>query len=216
MRHPKRLLFLDIDGVLNSFAWEREYHAKFGHIPSEWTNEMIAEVQLDPKAVQRLNCFCRSAGCQVVISSMWRTHFDLATISKLLRGHGFKGRIISQTPKLSLLEMDPEPTGVPLRMSTYSHPLFDKQRSLEIETWICHNYSLEERHKLHICIVDDMAEMGRLSSWFIQTKEATGWLDEHSEKLALCLQQPLGNTLDTPSPLLREGAAKRMTPECCL
>lgn len=53
-----RILFLDVDGVLNTHdGWEAGHH---GHD------------SLDPGPVARLNRLCARTGCRIVVSSTWR------------------------------------------------------------------------------------------------------------------------------------------------
>ncbi len=78
------IVFLDIDGVLNSPDW-------FGHWPpkDEVTAgidvrdlALVADMYLDPVAVQRLN---RLAGkAEIVITSSWRRGFTAAEIRWML------------------------------------------------------------------------------------------------------------------------------------
>lgn len=55
----ERIVFLDIDGVLNS----RAFYDRVGLIPHPW---------LDPDAIARLDRLCREADAAVVLTSAWR------------------------------------------------------------------------------------------------------------------------------------------------
>lgn len=82
-----RLIFLDIDGVLNSapFLVDRD--------------GLDHDQQIDPRAVERLNTLVRRSDAKVVISSSWRCHLPLDRIQDILCGHGFQGEIIGATPR---------------------------------------------------------------------------------------------------------------------
>jgi hypothetical protein len=77
-----RVVFLDIDGVLNSEDW---YWRGGTGFPA-----------LDPAAIARLDRICRETGAVVVLSSAWRGD---DRIPGWLAERGFTGRIIDQTPR---------------------------------------------------------------------------------------------------------------------
>lgn len=75
-----RVLFLDIDGVLNTHsAWRKGFN---GHR------------DCDPDAMRRLNALCVRTGCRVVVSSTWRIGFYRGKdgCRAHLRRLGFRGR----------------------------------------------------------------------------------------------------------------------------
>ncbi len=86
------VLFLDIDGVLNSEGWLARYQGRALHLPTH-ASEMI-----DPGAVARLDRIQRATGCLVVVSSSWRHRLPLAGIEQHLRHHGLGGRLHDRTP----------------------------------------------------------------------------------------------------------------------
>lgn len=61
----KKVIFLDIDGVLNSYT----YYEKLS------TNEMLAD-SLDRDCVQRLSHIVKATGAKLVLSSSWRVGWD--------------------------------------------------------------------------------------------------------------------------------------------
>ena len=94
MSTPLRVLFLDIDGVLNS----RRTCLALGGIPHGLTPADVAK--LDPVALVLVRNLCRSAGLSVVVSSTWRIlhHWDaigraldLPTMGATPRLGGFRG-----------------------------------------------------------------------------------------------------------------------------
>jgi hypothetical protein len=88
-----KIIFLDIDGVLNHEAFYGQRHdnlkkgIKIKHPYSE----------IDPACVEKLNVLCGETGAKVVISSTWR-HSGLDYCRDVLEFHGFKGEIIDITP----------------------------------------------------------------------------------------------------------------------
>lgn len=83
-----RILFLDIDGVLNhkAFLESLGYHARIGLD------------HLDPEAVAVLDRIVALTGVKVVVSSAWRVIFTADEIQALLHARGFRGSIIGATP----------------------------------------------------------------------------------------------------------------------
>lgn len=77
------LVFLDIDGVLNS---ERMADVMYGGLETD--------------CVTRLNRITADPDVQVVISSSWRKHYGVTEIYDQLRVAGFNGRIAGHTPAL--------------------------------------------------------------------------------------------------------------------
>lgn len=73
----RRVLFLDIDGVLNS----RRTHHALGQYPMDLTE--LAHLA-DPIAVRMLQRLCDSAGVSVVLSSAWRKSFPFKAIGEVL------------------------------------------------------------------------------------------------------------------------------------
>ncbi len=83
-----RVIFLDIDGVLNSSKW---WHDK-KHV--SWTDE-----QIDPRAVALLNELAPPKTTRIVVSSTWRL-MGLSRIRDVLESVGVKARVIGVTPDL--------------------------------------------------------------------------------------------------------------------
>lgn len=83
----KPVLFLDIDGVLNSEVWYRR------RTP---TGEWREEQEFDPDAVFLLKAVVCLSDCEIVISSSWRRGRELSDFHRLLPGLP----IIAMTPVL--------------------------------------------------------------------------------------------------------------------
>lgn len=90
-----KIIFLDIDGVLNHEAFYKERNEK------RYEKGAIAHPysEIDPKCVEKLNILCQESGAKVVLSSTWR-HSGLDYCKDVLEFHGFKGEIIDITPTL--------------------------------------------------------------------------------------------------------------------
>ena len=106
-----KVLFLDIDGVLNSENW-------FGYrlycIKNNMFNEVINFVNtnderikyklsmIDDRAIANLNRIIEETGCKVVLSSSWRSCVEAEnTLTEyLLKLKGFKYEFYDVTPRL--------------------------------------------------------------------------------------------------------------------
>jgi hypothetical protein len=90
-----KIIFLDIDGVLNHEVFYIERFEKCydaGEIAYPYS-------EIDPKSVNNLNQLIKETGAEVVISSTWR-HSGINYCKDALEFHGFIGKIIDKTPDL--------------------------------------------------------------------------------------------------------------------
>jgi hypothetical protein len=87
------IIFLDIDGVLNSDHFPPLDNAK------SKVGEM-AFWAVDPIAVKRLNRLTQETKSKIVISSSWCTSLEFSVLRALLHKEGVIAPIISKTPKL--------------------------------------------------------------------------------------------------------------------
>lgn len=95
----KRIVFLDIDGVLNDTRFPHSAGKASGSrviAPGEWK----PEDHLDPARIARLDTLLVATRAEVVISSSWRNAYKRPKLVALLESRGFKGRVIGQTPWL--------------------------------------------------------------------------------------------------------------------
>lgn len=74
----KRVLFLDIDGVLTSYRSIAAFGGRSGSLEG-------LHAKCDPIALQLVRRLCKSAGASVVISSAWRTSYDWSEIARVLQ-----------------------------------------------------------------------------------------------------------------------------------
>lgn len=89
------IVFLDIDGVLNSQAWLDGLNRRVecvGVWDEEWAD------QLDPACVARLGRIVAATGAAVVVSSSWREVMPISQVAAHLRARGFAGDVIDRTP----------------------------------------------------------------------------------------------------------------------
>lgn len=84
-----KVLFLDIDGVLNSQK-----------VFENWTSDSTRTV-ICPVMVERINRVIAATDCRIVISSSWRFMWEMGELMDILGLHGlWASFIIDQTPRL--------------------------------------------------------------------------------------------------------------------
>lgn len=90
------VLFLDIDGVLNSskFFESQDRNSKHGIV--------LVSSQIDVNAIDLLNKLIEKTNANIVISSTWRLGHTIYNMQNTFRAHGFKypDNIIGCTPDL--------------------------------------------------------------------------------------------------------------------
>lgn len=167
------LVFLDVDGVLNSDDWFRQQRQtdRIGHDSS----------QIDVAAVARLNRLCEPPGVEVVLSSTWRRAWPWRRFQVMLEGLGFRGRLVGQTPSF-----DPEDTT--LDEDAY----FASERGLEIAAWLERQLTPDELRDRPIVILDDDDDLWCLKHRLVRTTSAAGLQDEHVAPAAELLERPFG------------------------
>lgn len=88
----KKILFLDIDGVLNNYS----PYFKYGEAKSK--DEYYKEIY--PELIEILNRIVKETDCKIVISSSWRIIFSVEEITAMFKIRNFNGEIIDSTPIL--------------------------------------------------------------------------------------------------------------------
>ena len=113
-----KLIFLDIDGVLNcelmyENCTQQDLYEKYGYPYCDLSKEKI----------NLLNVLIEDTGSKVVLSSTWRKSNPDKSIQPILEKMGFKGEVIGSTPVLGYKQdIEGSFRGVP--------------RGCEIQSWI--------------------------------------------------------------------------------
>jgi len=133
-----KILFLDIDGVLNCTETFRRRHAAWLET-KEPTKDPLRfgwpMGHLDEDLIPLLNSICEQTDCNIVISSTWRKLAELNDLKRWLNQKGFlyPEKIIDITPTFNL------------RVS-------ENQRGVEIQAWLDTN---KDKGISAYCILDD-------------------------------------------------------------
>lgn len=138
-----KLIFLDIDGVLNNelFYSTSEYQSKKGKAT---TKEEFKLQQFDPRCVSLLNHITDKTKAKIVISSSWRSDPDIKDILKKV---GITGEIIGVTPHLAFKSSVEYKYSVP--------------RGCEIKAWLELNKEKlgNKMSRIKYVILDDDSDM---------------------------------------------------------
>jgi hypothetical protein len=82
-----KVIFLDIDGVLNSAQYIRRDDVDFDN----------PQCQIDPDAVVRLNTITETTGASIVVSSTWRLLFPLPQLQTCLAAYKINALVFDKT-----------------------------------------------------------------------------------------------------------------------
>jgi len=180
-----KLIFLDIDGVLNTIEWLD----KFQHpddrpptgeenlqrdrlqtrFPKENSNEWLFRLRMiDPAKVRMVADMVKKTGAKIVISSSWRKVVTPEQFDALLAEHGMpEGTVIGET--LHSLSSD-----------KFSR---DQPRGHYI-----HEYLQRCGHDVtHFVVLDDDARMGMVVHRYVRTYLEHGLTDDHVRRALLHL-----------------------------
>jgi len=83
-----KVIFLDVDGVLNSLEHFRDTSGK----------RKCEADQIDRACVARLNSLTQRTGASIVVSSCWRIGKSLRQLRELFKTVGIQARVVGKTP----------------------------------------------------------------------------------------------------------------------
>lgn len=165
------IVFLDIDGVLNSQQWLRERGQACRRIPRRGTAYARECWDFDPKAVSRLNAFLELSGCEVVVSSTWRKLYELAELEDIFDAVGIHSK--------PLLGQTPDHSAQPIEDAVHSN----RQRGAEIAAW-----RETFGHVGPFVVFDDDADMDAVEDHFVCILNAVGLQDEDVDEALRILE----------------------------
>lgn len=171
----KPLIFLDIDGVLNSHAWwDRRAPAQ-----SDQSLEDYYLRALDPDACALLQGLCEDTGAEIVVMSTWRILHPVEEIRHLLGKRGVTTPILGVTPDLRHHEKD------------FQEPWSSFGRGLEVQWWLRERLGDEGAANTRLVLVDDDSDFGVLKPKRVHTSFSTGLTTQHVEEMKAHLSQTL-------------------------
>jgi hypothetical protein len=170
-----KILFLDLDGVLNPEVGEDAFvshedvlrvHARMKRIHRKDVRKRLSWIH--PELVAKLNRLLASAGAQVVVSSSWREHHTLEELQIILECRGFTGTLIGMTPVIKSS-----------RFGEYT------PRGNEISAWLKGHPEVTS-----YVILDDKDDMGPHLSRLVQTDLFVGLTYGDVERAVALLSKP--------------------------
>lgn len=164
-----KILFLDIDGVLN-------------------TADDPGGVYLNPSLVNNLNSLVQRAGdeLKVVLSSSWRLHMSLDEVNTALKAAGATFDLFDRTLDLYSLEgmkIYNERDYPRRKMSDYSFPY----RAIEIHAWLVDHQSEITSY----VVIDDIYSWGWMRDRVIVTDPRMGLTEKNCEAALEILSSPI-------------------------
>jgi hypothetical protein len=161
-----KVIFLDIDGVLNSEKYATEYWDRTGkpgyggHFPKS-VKPTLENVLWDAETVKRLREIVDATQSKIVISSTWRKGFDVPNFKEMFLLYDWDAPVISITPSLA-----------------------SRNRGEEIKQWI------ESNDVENYLILDDDSDMlpEQLEN-FVNTSFWVGLTDDDKEQAITILAQ---------------------------
>ena len=146
-----KILFLDVDGVLNS---ERSFRAAKGRLAvcenqDDPYYRKITKCTIDPVACALIDRICSEGGVKIVISSTHRKHFNdgpekLAQLNSYFQFLGLSTEIVGWTDSL----------GVPGDTQEERASFYACLKGHEIQKWLD-----EHPEVTHYAIIDDSSDM---------------------------------------------------------
>lgn len=169
-----KILFLDVDGVLNSQAW-------FDALPQSASGLVVLDKlidRIDPEAVARVNQITDATDAQIILSTNWiyEGNAGLADTKTTLRQAGLKAPFWGAT-------------GCTVRKMS----LHSRAGEIGMTLWRMQ----EEAHSpvTGFVILEDEHPLKGFELWTIHTTWEHGLLDEHVEKAIAILETPWNGEL---------------------
>jgi len=160
-----KIIFLDIDGVLNSKGSMRR------------AGKRIFNDNPDPIHIGWLNYIVEKTGAVLVISSVWRKNCSSSYIWRLLSLLGFKGEVRGSTPHTGDIRGNEIRCWIDRYNNGKDWNLTDRDKKIEpIESFV---------------ILDDDADMGSLVSRLVQCKNESGLTRKEAEKAVKILNNDI-------------------------
>lgn len=139
------ILFLDVDGVLNSNRWFSSEEGRKREFVDDWR-----ETHIDPDAVAQLNRIVTETRCDIILSSTWRNGYSLGSTLRCFRRKGISeeswNAIVGKTPNLNT------------------------PRGREIKAWLDENHRADSV----FVILDDDGDMEDLIPYLVLTNANEG------------------------------------------
>jgi hypothetical protein len=160
-RNMDKVIFLDIDGVLNTKWWYTQMDRNTPKDKYGYT--------FDPRSVANLKKIIDETGADIVISSSWKS-FGLSELEEMWQDRELPGKLIDITPNSVSDEM--------LLNADLDHMELFHIRGMEIKEWL----DKHGKNVSHYVIIDDMDNfLPEQKSHFVQTDPEVGITEEDAD-----------------------------------
>jgi hypothetical protein len=165
----RKVIFLDIDGVLNT---------KWGYTQMDRnTPKDKYGYAFDPNAVANLKKIVDETGADIVISSSWKS-FGFSGLEDMWQDRGLPGKLIGITPNSVSDEM--------LLNADLDHIELFSIRGMEIKEWL----DKHGKNVSHYVIIDDVDNfLSSQKSHFVQTDPEVGITESDVKKVVRLLNK---------------------------
>jgi len=187
-----KIIFLDIDGVLNHQKW---YTFRHEYMDMKVVSDQYPKYEFDPGSVECLNWITDATGAKIVVSSTWRRGRTIEELQELLKSVGVTGEVIGKTPSL----------GTPTRYDGDGDVGYTIPRGCEIDYWLKQNkfqrinWSIEVQKDFdkksqvsnYIILDDDSDMLYNQREHFFKTPQLTGLDTEIAKQVIFFLNKPI-------------------------
>lgn len=136
-----KILFLDIDGVLNSYRNNKKNYGR----PRPF----------DPEGICALNKILKETGAKIVISSSWRYMYNMESMAELLMLEGLpKDVVIGENPTPSDAE-----GGYSRSYENWDGTDGIKTRGQECQMWMDYHHETDGEVITHFAAIEDYTDM---------------------------------------------------------
>jgi hypothetical protein len=188
-----KIIFLDIDGVLNHELW---YRRRFNEVDTNIIENRYPYYEFDPLSILLLNKLTDITGAKIVISSSWRNSYSNERFRKLFTEIGITGEVYDSTPSFYAKGLDSSD-----KSTAYSIP-----RGCEIDWWLKNigkyqriNWSIERQDEVlekslvqnYVIIDDDSDMLYNQREHFVKINSYNGLLNSDIDKSIEILNTPV-------------------------
>lgn len=181
-----KIIFLDIDGVLNCENW---YKKRYEETEGDLFASAYPYYEFDKTLVLNLNRIIKETGAKVVVSSTWRIGRTVEELHEILDKVGFEGEIIDTTISMRGFDGYTIPRGCEIAhwLKSKKFQRINWSRDVQIER-------LEKSEVKNYIILDDDSDMlyGQREH-FVQTSQKSGLDAETTQKAIKILNTSLEN-----------------------
>lgn len=191
------ILFLDVDGVINSAHYLLSYRLDVGE-PSAQERAKRAprgSESICPTLLGRVDRIVRETGCDVVVSSAWRHGRNTHDLTALFRARGATFRVRSSTP-LDRWILTAEEIAA-------GRTVTEETRGDQIQAWLDVHGGAGKGARwggwhAPIVLLDDTSDMAHLTPYLVLTDHRVGITDADADRAIAMLRADVDALAEVP------------------